>query len=196
METYYDAGDYYNTALEASTLAKIALPLPSELGNADCGDFTLSTVEVADFIAGFIDGFTGHDHKAYMETCFKDTDAFETDVCTLVADLKTKDNQKIAEALHQLISTDLPSLNGFMAQCPDAAADFAVVGNWWKTWKAEGTMKVYSTAYKNVVSNMATIKADVKILEHDYDGHDYFGTAVEASTIAKIALPMPSFYEI
>lgn len=54
-------------------------------------------------------------------------------------------------------------------------------------------MKVYSTAYKNVVSNMATIKADVKLLENDYDSNDYFGTAVEASTIAKIALPMPSF---
>jgi hypothetical protein len=52
----------------------------------------MSTVEVADFIGGFMEGFTGHNNKADLETCFHDTDAFEQDICTFVADFRTKDN--------------------------------------------------------------------------------------------------------
>jgi len=69
----------------------LALPIPA-VGDAQCADFTLNTVETADFLAGFIKGFTGNDHKAEMETCFKDTDAFEMDVCAVVKALETKDN--------------------------------------------------------------------------------------------------------
>lgn len=57
-----------------------------------------------------------------------------------------------------------------MSACPaDVQSDWAIVGNWFKYWKAQGEMKVYSTAYKNVVGNMATIKADVKLLETSFD---------------------------
>ena len=35
--------------------------------------FELNTIEVADFLAGFVHGFTGQDHKAYFESCIKDT---------------------------------------------------------------------------------------------------------------------------
>jgi hypothetical protein len=95
LETAYDAGDYYTTAADASKLAVLALPLPS-LGDATCdGKTSLNTVELADFIAGFIKGFTGNDHKAEMETCFKDTDAFEMDVCSIIKAISTKDNQQI-----------------------------------------------------------------------------------------------------
>lgn len=52
--------------------------------------FTLTTVEVADFTAGFMDGFTGNDQKAYMESCFQDTDAFEQDICVFAADFGSK----------------------------------------------------------------------------------------------------------
>ena len=53
-------------------------------------------------------------------------------------------------------------------------------------------MKVYSTAYKNLTSNMSTVKADVDVLTHSYDIGDYYTTALEASSLAKIALPVPS----
>ena len=39
METDYNNEDWYGTALEASSVAKIALPVPSALGTANCGDF-------------------------------------------------------------------------------------------------------------------------------------------------------------
>ena len=74
METDFDSADYYGTADMASSLAKLALPVPADykLGNTvKCNDsFSLNTTEIADFIAGFMAGFTGHDDKAYMETCF------------------------------------------------------------------------------------------------------------------------------
>lgn len=73
METDFDSADYYGTADMASSLAKLALPVPADykLGNSvSCGNFSLNTVEIADFLAGFMAGFTGHDDKAYMETCF------------------------------------------------------------------------------------------------------------------------------
>jgi hypothetical protein len=73
METDFDSADYYGTADMASSLAKLALPVPADykLGNTvSCGNFSLNTVEIADFLAGFMAGFTGHDDKTYMETCF------------------------------------------------------------------------------------------------------------------------------
>jgi len=38
-----------------------------------------------------------------------------------------------------------------MAGCPSEAADWATLQGWYKYWKAQGTMKVYSTAYKNAL---------------------------------------------
>ena len=67
----------------------------------------LTSIEVADFAAGMIHGFTGNDHKAYFETCFHDTVAFETDICTAVADFATKDNEKVLEAV-KIVMGDMP----------------------------------------------------------------------------------------
>jgi len=61
-------------------------------------------------MAGFVHGITGSDQKAYFETCFKDTDAFEKDVCDAVNDFMTKDNQKVLEGVKKIMS-DLPELN-------------------------------------------------------------------------------------
>ena len=55
-------------------------------------DFKLNTIEVADFLAGFVHGFTGNDHKAYFEQCFKDNQGFENDICEVAYDFSTKDN--------------------------------------------------------------------------------------------------------
>jgi len=64
----------------------------------------------------------------------------------------------------------LPELNSYLSTCPaDVKTDWAQVGTWFKYWKAQGEMKVYGTAYKNVVGNMSTIKADAKVLEGDFD---------------------------
>jgi hypothetical protein len=56
----------------------------------------------------------------------------------------------------------MPAINGFLAGCPNAPvpADVATTENWAKYWKSQGTMNLYSTAYKNLVSNMTTVKAD------------------------------------
>ena len=39
--------------------------------------FEMSTTIVADFVAGFIQGFTEHDDKADLEKCFADSPEFE-----------------------------------------------------------------------------------------------------------------------
>lgn len=56
--------------------------------------------------------------------------------------------------------SDLPEFNGFMAGCPNAASDWAVVQNWFKYWKAQGEMHVYSIAYRNLMKNAPTLKSD------------------------------------
>ena len=189
LEADYDAQDYYGTADMAASVAKLALPVPAGFGaTIDCG---LSQTVVADFLAGFVHGFTGNDHKAYFETCLIDTPAFEADMCDAVNKIATKDNQQVVLAVQEILG-DMPELNGFLAGCPDASADIAVTAGWFTYWKSQGEMKVYSTAYKNVVGNMATISADATTLEADYDAQDYYGTADMASTIAKIALPVQS----
>jgi hypothetical protein len=209
LETDWDAQNYFKAGTDLADLATLAIgpintadywSLPDQMNQTIkdtlCyDDFTLNTVEVADFLAGFVHGFTGNDHKAYFETCFKDTDAFEVDVCNVVKGIASKDNQQIIESLGAFMG-DMPELGTFLAACPDASADIATTSNWFKYWKSQGTMKVYSTAYKNVINNMPTIKTDANTMETDFDAQDYYGTADMASTVAKIALPVPSAFGV
>ena len=160
------------------------------LGDTDCGDFTLNDTIIADFLAGFFHGFTGNDDKAAMESCYHGTASFESDVCEFVADFRTKDNRKVMEGIQKVLG-DLPELNSYMDSCPaEVKADKDVVSNWFKYWKGQGEMKVYQTAYKNLVGNFDDIKKTANELAKKYDDKDYFGAADMAATIAKIALPV------
>ena len=62
---------------------------------------------MADFIAGFAAGYTGHDDKAILEGCYKDTKEFRADICDIYANIITKDNRKVLAAL-QKFNSDLP----------------------------------------------------------------------------------------
>ena len=89
----------------------------------------------------------------------------------------------------------MPELNSYMDGCSSSVkSDWGVVGDWFKYWKGQGEMKVYSTAYRNVIGNMPTIKKDADVMETDFDSGDFFGTADMASSVAKIALPVHSVY--
>ena len=196
ISTKYDAEDYYGVAVDASTIAKIALPTPTMLGDTDCGDFTLNNTIIADFLAGFFHGFTGNDDKAAMEACYQGTTSFESDVCEFVADFRTKDNRKVMEGIQKVLG-DLPELNSYMDSCPaEVKADKDVVSNWFKYWKGQGEMKVYQTAYKNVVGNFDEIKTTANALAKKYDAKDYYGAADMAATIAKIALPVMTLGDV
>ena len=95
LSKHFEKQNYFGAAKVAAELAKLALPLPTAeemVGDKDCGDFTINTTVLADYLAGFFNGFTGNDDKAAMETCFHDNDSFETDVCDFVADFRTKEN--------------------------------------------------------------------------------------------------------
>ena len=86
----FAAGDLYGAGTAFAWLAIAAAPKQTAV--EETVDCQLNTVEVADFLAGFIYGFTGHNWQTYFDTCFKDTPAFETDVCTAVNDFATKEN--------------------------------------------------------------------------------------------------------
>jgi hypothetical protein len=78
-----------------------------------------------------------------------------------------------------------------MANCStETKADFDVVANWFKFWKSQGEMKVYQTAYKNIVGNMSTLKADADKISNEYTSGDFYATADTAAEIAKLALPV------
>ena len=79
LENDWDAGNYFNAGKDLADIATLAIgPIQSEAyGDTDCGDFTLSTTEIADFLAGFVYGFTGENYQTYFESCFTDTPAFE-----------------------------------------------------------------------------------------------------------------------
>ena len=90
-------GDWFDCAATCSEIARIALPVPtSSVETIDCG---LNQIVIADFLAGFIHGFTGNDHKAYFETCLIDTPQFEADMCDAVNKFATKDNQQVIQAV-------------------------------------------------------------------------------------------------
>jgi len=65
--------------------------------------------------------------------------------------------------------TQFATLNTFLAQCPNAAQPISETEAWVNYWDSQGTMKVYSTAYKNLVANVPTVQSDVRTLEDYYD---------------------------
>ena len=93
LQTKFDAGDFYGAADMASTIARIALPVQTLGGVKEDCLAVMNTTTTADFLAGFVYGFTGNDHKAYLETCFQDDAEFENDICEVAYDFSTKDNQ-------------------------------------------------------------------------------------------------------
>ena len=178
LETDWDSAQYFAAGQALADVATILIgPINSGLGTSvDCGDFTLNTTEIADFLAGFVAGFTGDDYQTYFESCVQDTQEFESSICTAVNDFMTKDNQKMVQGV-QLILQQMPEISIMLGNCPQANADISTVESWGSYWLNQGTLKVYSTAYKNLVSNISTVTADVKILEADYDAKNYYGTA-------------------
>jgi len=183
----FKAGDFAGTGKSACDIAQIVLPSPPTVSEANntCG---LTTTIIADILAGFVYGFTNHDDKADLEACFQDTADFEQDMCDVADAFATKDNQKILGAI-QTILGDLGAINTMLAGCPNDQADFVPVENWFKYWKGQGEMKVYSTAYKNVSANFAQISQQGSDLEAKYDAGDYYSVGLDAALIAKEALP-------
>merc|ERR1712226_1000054 len=105
--------------------------------------------------------------------------------------IATKDNQKILGAI-QTILGDLSTINTMLAGCPNDQADFAPAENWFTYWKGQGEMKVYSTAYKNLSANFATVSAQASALSDAYNAADYFSVGKDAATIAVECLPQQS----
>ena len=83
-----------------------------------------------------------------------------------------------------------------VGNCPDAAADISTVEYWGGYWLNQGSLKVYSTAYKNLTANISTVMADVGLLTDDFDVGNFYGTAMEAAALAKLALPLPTAEEL
>jgi len=186
----WGAGDFIGAGFEAGEIAKTALPLPG-LGTFDC-ELT-DTVE-ADYLAGFIYSFTGNDHSAYLETCFKPSAKFTADMCTAANAFATKDNQQVLAGL-KMVKADLSEFSVSLADCPDAWADFQVVKNWYYYWEQQGEMKVYQSAYQNVLHNMAAIKTSASKIDDDWHANDFVAVGEDAGTIAKLALPVAAAEE-
>ena len=75
LETDWDSAQYFAAGQALADVATILIgPINSGLGTSvDCGDFSLNTTEIADFLAGFVAGFTGDDYQTYFESCIQDT---------------------------------------------------------------------------------------------------------------------------
>ena len=65
------------------------------LGDVNCGPFTLSTTQIADFIAGFVAGFSGHNDKYMIEACFMHDQSLEKDICNMVKDFESGDHRSV-----------------------------------------------------------------------------------------------------
>merc|ERR1711933_545689 len=143
----FGAHDYVGAGFEAGEIAKTALPLPGLAVGFDC---ELTDAVEADYLAGFIKSFTGNDHSAYLETCFKPSAKFSADMW----------------------------------------ADWEVVKAWYRYWMTQGEMKIYQTAYTNVLHNMPTIKTTAGKIDDDWRAHNYTAVGEDAGAIAKLALPV------
>ena len=54
-------------------------------------------------------------------------------MCTAVNDIMTKNNQKVIQGIN-IIKGQMTTLNGFLANCPNASAAIATTEGWAKYW--------------------------------------------------------------
>merc|ERR1712157_414461 len=164
----WHAGNYTAVGNDAGTIAKLALPVaPAEEVSVSTIDCELTDAVEADYLAGFIKSFTGNDHSAYLETCFKPSAKFSADMCTAANAFATKDNQQVLAGL-KMVKADLPEFATSLGGCPDMWADWEVVKAWYRYWMTQGEMKIYQTAYTNVLHNMPTIKTTAGKIDDDW----------------------------
>ena len=79
----------------------------------------MTTTQIGDFVAGFVGGFTGHDHHIDFEQCWTDTPDFEQAICTVTHDFGSRDKQKLLEA-SQLLMQHIHDWMGGLSSCPAA----------------------------------------------------------------------------
>jgi hypothetical protein len=130
-----------------------------------------------------------------METCFKPDVNLLNDICSAANDFATKDNQKVLAGIQKVLG-DLPTINASIAACPDAAADWALVANWFKYWKGQGEMRVYQTAYKNFSQNYQEIANDASKVSDDFSRSNYWQVGYDANVLALKVLPAPPTMEV
>merc|ERR1711933_16816 len=181
----FGAHDYVGAGFEAGEIAKTALPLPGLAVGFDC---ELNDKVEADYLAGFIKSFTGNDHSATLETCFKPSAKFTADMCTAANAFATKDNQQVLAGI-KLVRGDLSEFNVSLADCQSVWPDFQVIKNWYWYWEQQGEMKVYQSAYTNVLHTMPAIKTSASKIDDDWHANDFVAVGEDAGTVAKLALP-------
>ena len=126
------------------------------IGDVDCGSFSLTTTQIADFAAGFAAGFNNQDDRKDFESCYHESSTFDKDICTLVADFKSQDVKQIIAGA-QLAIKDAPKLIGDLSSCPDDVQyDIQTTKDWAKYWESKGEL-IISTAERNVKANMQII---------------------------------------
>merc|ERR1719464_904062 len=76
-----------------------------------------------------------------------------------------------------------------MEACPDAAADWGLVANWFKYWKGQGEMKVYQEAYKNFSQNYQTIANDANKVSGDFSSQSHL-LLENPTTLAALTRPI------
>jgi len=93
-------------------------------------------------------------------------------MCDIYANIITKDNQKVLAAVQKFLG-DIPEFHTWMVEgCSNVGtvdADWAVVAEWFKFWKDQGMMKVYSTMYHNLVPHMADVKTHMSYLKDHWN---------------------------
>ena len=147
------------------------------LGDVDCGSFKLTTIQLADFAAGFVDGFTNNDDRTDFESCYKESSTFDKDICNIVADFESKDTKKVIAGA-ELILHNLPQLIGDLSACPaNVQSDIKTVEAWGKSWEDKGELRIFHAARKNVKAHMDDIKKDADQMIADYNKNDWFDTA-------------------
>merc|ERR1712241_810685 len=115
-------------------------------------------------------------------------------MCTAANAFATKDNQQVLAGI-KMVRADLSEFSTSLAGCPDMWADFQVVKNWYYYWEQQGEMKVYQSAYQNVIHNMPAIKASASKIDDDRHANNFVAVGEDAGTIAKLALPVAAAEE-
>lgn len=131
-----------------------------------------TAMEIPDFVAGLLYGFTGDNHLTEIETCFSDEqNVFNTYVKDGIADLH---KGGIDWELQAGIDFALAALNVPVAlhQCGGMGNDLKAIEEWGTIFKQPE--RLTATVSKNYLFHKKSVKADIATFKSDWAAKEYF----------------------
>ena len=175
------AGNYFATGVDTADalIGLIGPPVPvPEI-------FGLVAKDVADFIAGFIWGFTGNNHLDEIEECFVGSNQLYINIRQALDELQEGGYVHELEAAIDFGQAAL-AIPEALSSCRGIRTDLAEIEEWAQIFMPDNRTKLIAVASKNVVLHKKGLTKDLQDAKTDFAARAFFdcgGDVADALTL-------------